>query len=65
MHSRAVSPSFELYVLSSVHHWQEWNASSFSPWYFELRALPRMSGTCTDDLDGCLLSLSRRLREIA
>ena len=45
MHSKAVSQSFEPYVLSAAHHWQKWNASSFSPWHFEHRALPRVSDT--------------------
>ena len=44
MHSRAVSLSFEPYVLGAVHHRQKWNASSFTPWHFEHKALPRMSG---------------------
>ena len=35
MHRRAVSLSFEPYVLGAAHHWQKWNASSFSPWHFE------------------------------
>ena len=46
MHSRAVSLPFEPYILGAVHHWQKGNASSFLPWHFEQRALPRMSGTC-------------------
>ena len=45
MHSRAVSLSFEPYVLGAAHHWQKWNASSFSPWHFEHRTLPRVSDT--------------------
>ena len=59
MHSRAVSLSFEPYELGGVHHWQTWNTSSFSPWHFEHRALPRMSGTCIGVRDECLLSVSR------
>ena len=31
MHNRAISLSFEPYVLGAAHHWQKWNASSFSP----------------------------------
>ena len=42
MHSRAVSPSFEPYVLSAAHHWQKWKASSFSPWHFEQKTLPQV-----------------------
>ena len=45
MHSRAVSLSFEPYVLGAEHHWQKGNASSFSPWHFEHRTLPRVSDT--------------------
>ena len=45
MHSRAVSLSFEPYVLGAAHHWQKWNASSFSSWHFEHRILPRVSDT--------------------
>ena len=65
MHSRAASLSFEQYVLCAVHHWQKWSASSFSPWYFEHRALPRMSGTCIGVRDGCLLLVPRGPGEIA
>ena len=64
MHSRAVSLSFEPYVLGAVHHWQKWNASSFSLWNFEHRPLPRMSGTCIAIRDGCLLSVFRGPEEI-
>ena len=45
MYSKAASLSFESYVLGSAHHWQKWNASSFPPWYFEHRVLPRISDT--------------------
>ena len=65
MHSRVVSISFEPYVLGAVHHWQKWNAPSFSPWCFEHRALPWMSGTCIGVRDGRLLSVSREPGEIA
>ena len=61
MHSKAVSLSVEPYEVGGVHHWQTWNASSFSP---EHRALPRMSGTCIGVRDGCLLSVSRGPGEI-
>ena len=46
MYSRAVSLSFEPYVLGAVHHWQKKDASLFPPWHFEHRTLPRMSDTC-------------------
>ena len=59
------SISFEPYVLDAVHHWQEWNASSFLPWHFKHGPLPRMSGTCIGVRDGCLLSVSRGPRKIA
>ena len=52
MHSRAVSLSFEPYVLGAAHHWQKWNASSFSPWHFEHRTLPRVSNTRISVLGG-------------
>ena len=65
MHSRAVSLSFEPYVLGAVHHWQNWNASSFSPWNFEHRAQSRMFDTCIGIRNGCLLSVSRGPGEIA
>ena len=45
IHSRAVPLSLEPYVLGAVHHWQKWNASLFSPWHFEHRALPWVSDT--------------------
>ena len=56
MHSRAVSLSFEPYVLSAAHHSQKWNASSFSPWHFEDRTLPRVSDTRISVLGGLLVS---------
>ena len=52
MQSRAVSLSFEPYVLGAAHHWQKWNASSFSPWHFEHRTLPRVSDTRISVLGG-------------
>ena len=64
MHSRAVSLSFEPYVLGPVYLWQKWNASSFLPWYFEYTALPWMPGTRIGIRDGCLLSVSRGPGEI-
>ena len=45
MYRKAVSLSFELYVLGAAHHCQKWNASSFPPWHFEHWALPRISYT--------------------
>ena len=36
-HIRAVSLCLEPYVLSAAHHWQKWNASSFSPWVSDTR----------------------------
>ena len=56
MHSRAVSLSFEPYVLGAAHHWQKWNASSFSPWHFEHRTLPRVSDTRISVLRGVLVT---------
>ena len=56
MHSRAVSLSFESYVLGAAHHWQKWNASSFSPWHFEHRTLPRVSDTRISVLGGVLVT---------
>ena len=56
MHSRAVSLSFEPYVLGAAHHWQKWNASSFSPWHFEHRTLPRVSDTRISVLGGVLVT---------
>ena len=44
-HSREVPLSLEPYVLGTAHYWQKWNVSSFSPWRFEHRALPRVSDT--------------------
>ena len=45
MHSRAVSLSFEPSVLGAAYLWQKWKASSFSPWHFEHKTLPRVSDT--------------------
>ena len=45
MHSRAVSLSFEPYVLGAAHHCQKWNASSFLPWHFDHRTLSGVSDT--------------------
>ena len=56
MHSRAVSRSFEPYVLGAAHHWQKWNASSFSPWHFEHRTLPRVSDIRISVLGGLLVT---------
>ena len=56
MHSRAVLLSFEPYVLGAAHHWQKWNASSFSPLYFEHRTLPRVSDTRISVLGGVLVT---------
>ena len=56
MHSRVVSLFFGPYVLSAVHHWQKWKASSFSPWRFEHKTLPRVSGTCISVLGGLLVT---------
>ena len=53
MHSRAVSLSFEPYVLGAAHHWQKWNASSFSPWHFEHR---RVSDARISVLGGVLVT---------
>ena len=56
MHSRVVSLSLEPYVLDAVHHWQKWNASSFSPWHFEHKTLPRVSDTRISVLGGLLVT---------
>ena len=56
MHNRAVSLSFEPYVLGAAHYLQKWNASSFSPWHFEHRTLPRVSDTCISVLGGLLVT---------
>ena len=56
MHNRAVSLSFEPYVLGAAHHWQKWNASSFSPWHFEHRTLPWVSDTRISVLGGVLVT---------
>ena len=48
--------SFEPYVLGAAHHWQKWNASSFSPWHFEHRTLPRVSDTRISVLGGVLVT---------
>ena len=56
MHSRVVSLSFEPYVLGAAYHWQKLNASSFSPWHFEHRTLPRVSDTRTSVLGGLLVT---------
>ena len=55
MHSREVSLSFEPYVLGAPHDWQKWNASSFLPWHFEHRTLPRVSDTRISVLGGVLV----------
>ena len=60
MHSRAVPLSFEPSVLGAGYHWQKWKASSFSPWYFEHKTLPRMSDTHISVLGGGRLVRSRR-----
>ena len=60
--SRKVSLSFEPYVLGAVHHWQKWNASSFSPWHFEHRTLPRVSDTRISILGGVLVTGIPRTR---
>ena len=62
MYSRAVSLSLEPYVLGAVHHWQKWNASSFSPWHFEHRILPRVSDTRFSVLGGVLVTGIPRTR---
>ena len=54
MYSRVVSLSLESYVLGDARHWQKWNASSFLPWHFENRTLPRVSDTRISDLGGVL-----------
>ena len=56
MHSRAVSLSFEPYVLGAAHHWQKWKASSCSLWHFEHRTLPRVSDTRISVLGGVLVT---------
>ena len=56
MNSRAVSLSFEPYVLGAAHHWQKWKASSFSPWHFEHKTLPRVSDTRISVLGGLLVT---------
>ena len=45
MHSRALSLFLEPYIVGAAHHWQKWNASSFSPCRFERKTLPRVSDT--------------------
>ena len=60
MHSRAVSLSFEPSVLGAAYHWQKWKASSFSPWHFEHKTLPRVSDTHISVLGGGRLVRSRR-----
>ena len=47
MKSRAVSLSFESYVLDAVHHWKKWNASSFCRGFLNI-------GLCR----GCLVRVS-------
>ena len=64
MHRRAASLSFQPYVLGAVHHWQKWNPSSFLPWHFENRALPRMSGMYIGVRRRYFLSVSRGPGEI-
>ena len=56
VHSRTVSLSLEPYVLGAAHHWQKWNSSSFSPWSFEYRTLPRVSDTRISVLGGVLVT---------
>ena len=62
LYTRAVSLSLEPYVLGATHHWQKWNASSFSPWHFEQRTLPRVSDTCISLLGGVLVTGIPRTR---
>ena len=62
MYSRAVSLSFEAQGLGAAHHWQKWNASSFSPWQFEHSTLPRMSDTCVSVRGGVLIEGIPRAR---
>ena len=62
MHNKAVLLSLEPYVLGAAHHWQTWNASSFSPWHFEHRTLPRMSDTRISVLGGVLVAGIPRTR---
>ena len=62
MYNRAVSLSFEPYVLGAVHHWRKWNASSSSPRHFEHRTLPRMSDTRINVLGGVLVAGILRTR---
>ena len=56
MNSRVVSLSFEPNVFGAAHRWQKWNASSFSPWHFEHRILPRVSDTRISDFSGLLVA---------
>ena len=56
MYTRAVSLSLEPYVLGATHHWQKWNASSFSPWHFEHTPLPRVSDRRISVLGGVLVT---------
>ena len=56
MHSRTVSLSLEPYVLGAAHHCQKWNASSFSPWHFEHRTLPRVFDMRINVLGGVLVT---------
>ena len=56
MNSRAVLLYFESYALGAAHHWQKWNVSSFSPWHFEHRTLPRVSDTRINVLGGVLVT---------
>ena len=56
MHSRAVSLSFEPYVLGATHHWQKWNESSFPPWICEHKTLPRISDTRISVRGGLLVA---------
>ena len=63
MHSRAVPLSLEPYVLGAAHHWQKLNASSFSPWHFEHRTLPRASDTRISVLGGVLVTGILRTRK--
>ena len=56
MHSRAVSLSFDRYVLGAAQHWQKWKASSFPPWHFEHKTLSRVSDTRISVLGGLLVT---------
>ena len=62
MRSRAVSLSLGSYVLDAAHHWQKWNASSFSPKRFEHRTLLRASDTGISVFGGVLVTGIPRAR---